>query len=455
MIVRSSALILGFVVLEIVASPGLVLDWKQDPAKLAGKRVGLCLYLPANSSGDQPLLGTSCSGRDGISQQPKEPIGDVPAVGHGDELRNRGLRQSAGDKPEKSSRFQALASSGEGLGQPRLSTIVGSAPPGITPREQSDPAARKDPAILGADISWVQEREARGIRYSDQGAQKDILEILKDHQFNWIRLRIFHDPKAPRGYSAQGYCDRAHTLAMGRRIKVAGMKFLLDFHYSDTWADPGKQFKPSAWKDLHGADLEKAVKDYTREVVAKFKAEGTSPDMIQIGNEINHGILWPDGATSQSLDPLCGLLKAGIAGAKEADPSVKIMLHLACGGQNAESRRFLDRVTSQGVAFDVIGQSYYPRWHGTLDDLRSNLTDLAKRYEQPIILVEYSVPDVKPINDIVHQLPAGKGLGTFIWEPTGGALFDSRGAAKAEIDVFPELAKDYAEKKPTEGRSSD
>jgi arabinogalactan endo-1,4-beta-galactosidase len=313
--------------------------------------------------------------------------------------------------------------------------------------------ARQDPAILGADISWVQEREARGTRYSDHGAQKDIFEILKAHKFNWIRLRIFHDPKAPRGYSKQGYCDLEHTLAMSRRIKAADMKFLLDFHYSDTWADPGKQFKPAAWRDLHDAALERAVRDYTREVVARFKAEGTPPDMIQIGNEINHGMLWPDGAIGKSFGTLGGLIKAGIAGAREADPAPKIMLHLACGGQNAESRRFLDEVTAQGVAFDVIGQSYYPRWHGTLDDLRSNLTDLAKRYEQPIILVEYSVPNVKPINDIVHQLPGGKGLGTFIWEPTGGALFDSRGATKEAIALYPELAKDYAEKRQTEGPS--
>jgi hypothetical protein len=129
------------------------------------------------------------------------------------------------------------------------------------------------------------------------------------------------------------------------------------------------------------------------------------------------------------------LIKAGIAGAREAEPSARITLHLACGGQNAESRWFLDEMAAHGVAVDIIGQSYYPRWHGTFGDLKSNLTDLAERYKRPIIVAEYSVPNVKEINDIFLQLPAGKGLGTFIWDPPAGALFDRRGATEPEIDV--------------------
>ena len=306
----------------------------------------------------------------------------------------------------------------------------------------------KAPVILGADISWVQEQEVQGVRFADHGTQKDILAILKDHGFNWIRLRVFHNPKAENGYSKDGYCDLDHTLAMAKRIKTAGMQFLLDFHYSDTWADPQHQIKPAAWADLHGADLEKAVHEHTRDVITALKRQGTLPDMVQIGNEISNGFLWPDGQVWKSgkWDVFCGLIKAGIAGAKEADPSGKIMLHLALGGQNAKSRFFLDKALAQGVKFDIIGQSYYPKWHGTLDDLRTNLTDLAARYKQDIIVVEYSVPSVRQINDIVHGLPGGKGLGTFIWEPTkweGPALFDAKGNTKPEIDVYPAMAKEY------------
>ena len=219
----------------------------------------------------------------------------------------------------------------------------------------------KPPFILGADISWVHEQEDQGVRFTDRGKEQNILAVLKSHGFNWIRLRVFYDPKAEKGYSSKGYCDLEHTLAMAKRIKAAGMRFLLDFHYSDTWADPGHQSKPAAWANLHGADLEKAVHDHTRDVVAALKQQGTPPDMVQIGNEISNGFLWPDGNVWKSgkWDVFCGLIKAGIAGAKEADPSVKIMLHLAWGGQNAQSRSFLDKALAQGVEFDIIGQSYY------------------------------------------------------------------------------------------------
>jgi arabinogalactan endo-1,4-beta-galactosidase len=149
--------------------------------------------------------------------------------------------------------------------------------------------------IIGADISWVQEQEANGIRWSDEGAEKDILAILKDHGFSWVRLRIFVNPSAEGGYSKEGFCDLAHTLEMARRIKAAGMGFLLDFHYSDTWADPGHQRKPQTWANRHGSDLEKAVYDHTRDVVEELKKQETLPDIVQIGNEISNGMLWPDG----------------------------------------------------------------------------------------------------------------------------------------------------------------
>ena len=313
--------------------------------------------------------------------------------------------------------------------------------------------------IIGADISWVQQQEADGIRWTDDGQQKDILTILKEHGFHWIRLRIFVNPAAEGGYSEEGFCDLEHTLRMASRVKAAGMRLMLDFHYSDTWADPGHQTKPAAWSDLHGAALEKAVHDHTKRVVTALKKQGTPPDIVQIGNEISNGFLWPDGKVWKTKDwaSFRGLIKAGIAGAKEVDPTVKIMIHLAWGGQNKQSRSFLDKALAQGVDFDILGQSYYPKWHGTLDDLKANLTDLARRYKRDIMLVEYSVPNIREINDIVHGLPSGKGLGTFIWEPTkwrGGALFDGKGNTRPEIDIYANMAREYGVLKPeTEGES--
>src|SRR5439155_17701385 len=128
---------------------------------------------------------------------------------------------------------------------------------------------------------------------------------------------------------------------------------------------------------------------YTKNVLTVLKKQGTPPDMVQVGNEINHGMLWPEG-NAKNMDSLAQLLKAGIAAVKETVPSAVIMLHIACGGQNEESRRWLDSILARGVSFDVIGQSYYPKWHGTPDDLKNNITDLSKRYKMDIILVDYS-----------------------------------------------------------------
>src|SRR4029079_4128309 len=212
--------------------------------------------------------------------------------------------------------------------------------------------------------------EDRGMKFSDNGAEKDAGVILKDHGFNYVSLRIFNDPSRDSGYSPKKvFCNLDHTMQMAKRVKNAGMKLLLDFHYSDYWADPGKQFKPAAWKGLSFDELKKALYDYTKNVIQELKNQNTSPDMVQIGNEINHGIVWPEGNVS-NLDSLAQLVNAGIAAVKAVDPSIIIMLHVALGGQNNESVFFIDNMIARGVPFDVIGESYYPKWHGTLDDLR-------------------------------------------------------------------------------------
>ena len=217
---------------------------------------------------------------------------------------------------------------------------------------------------------------------------------------------------------------------MAKRVKNAGLKFLLDFHYSDTWADPGKQFKPAAWKSLDFAQLAKALHDYTRDVMLALKQQNTLPDMVQVGNEINHGMVWPD-ARINNVDNLSVLLKAGISAVKEVAPAAIIMLHIALGGQHDESVWFIDNMLARGVQFDVIGESYYPKWHGTLDDLKNNVTLLAKSYKQDIIVVEYSQLK-KEVNSIAFNLPGGKGKGTCIWEPlnTWESIFDRQGNLK-------------------------
>jgi beta-galactosidase len=221
------------------------------------------------------------------------------------------------------------------------------------------------------------------------------------------------------------------------------MKLLLDFHYSDYWADPGKQFKPAAWENLTFPELKKALFDYTQKVIQALKDQGTTPDMVQIGNEINHGIVWPEGNV-RNPDGLAQLLNAGTAAVKSVDPNVVMMLHVALGGQNHESVAFIDQMLARGVHFDVIGESYYPKWHGTLDDLRDNLHDLVRRYQKDVIVVEYSQLK-EAVNKIAFELPDGKGKGTCIWEPlsTWEAVFDKDGKSNRFLAVYDALGKRF------------
>src|ERR1035437_8644593 len=197
--------------------------------------------------------------------------------------------------------------------------------------------ARTGPFILGAEVSWVSEDEADGAEYYDQGVRKDIFEILKEYKFNYIRLRLFVNPASTNGYArrrAEAFCDLAHVKTLARRAQATGMGILLDIHYGDTWTSPGHQDKPVAWKDLDFSGLTQAVHDFTRQAIFEMKTNGTPANMVQIGNEISDGMLFLNGRRS-NFDNFATLVKAGIAGAKEADPSVKIVLHHHLGRSNA------------------------------------------------------------------------------------------------------------------------
>ena len=309
-------------------------------------------------------------------------------------------------------------------------------------------AKRPVDKMLGADISFLPQLEDRGIKFSDGGVEKDAVQILKDHGLNYIRLRLFVNPEKDSGYSPKkGFCDLDHTIAMAKRTRAAGMKFLLNFHYSDTWADPQKQFKPAAWKGLNFEQLRQTVFEYNKNVILAMKNAGVTPDMVQIGNEINHGMIWPEGHIN-NLDSLAQLIYAGIQGVKAADPSITIMLHIALGGQNDESRFFLDNMIMRGVPFDVIGLSYYPRWHNTLEDLRYNLDDLARRYDKDLIVVEYSQLK-KEVNELSFDVYGGHGKGSAIWEPlnTWESFFDRQGKSNELLKVYDELSKKFIKAK--------
>jgi beta-galactosidase len=298
--------------------------------------------------------------------------------------------------------------------------------------------------MIGADISFLPQIESRNGKFIDNGSEIDAFDLLKNHGFNYIRLRIFVNPENEKGYSPKdGFCDLEHTLAMARRIKASGMKFLLDFHYSDYWADPQKQFKPKAWEGLNFEELQAMVTSYTSDVLNALKDQETSPDMVQVGNEINHGMIWPDGHIGNP-DGLASLLKAGVKGVNNVDSSIPIMMHIALGGQNKEAIFWLDNMIARGVKFDIIGLSYYPRWHGTLNDLQYNLNDLVKRYNKPLNVVEYS-DYKKEVHDIVFALPNDMGKGAAIWEPLGrrSGMFNEAGEVNDKITVYDSLNEKY------------
>ncbi|HEY4061729.1 MAG TPA: beta-galactosidase GalA [Puia sp.] len=304
--------------------------------------------------------------------------------------------------------------------------------------------ARPVRKMMGADISFLPELESRGVKFSDNKGERDAIQIMKDHGFNYIRLRIFVDPAGEKGYSpGKGFCDLAHTLVMAKRVKAAGLQFLLDLHYSDTWADPGKQYKPAAWVGKDFSELRDSVYVYTKTVIEALKRQGTLPDMVQVGNEINHGMIWPEGGISHP-DNLAELVYAGIRGVKAIDASCPIMLHIALGGQNDESHFFLDNMLERGVPFDVIGLSYYPKWHGSLADLKYNVDDLARQYRKDVIVVEYTQLK-EEVNKIAFGVPDGLGKGTCIWEPlsTWERIFERDGKANALLYLYDGMSKEY------------
>lgn len=255
------------------------------------------------------------------------------------------------------------------------------------------------------------------------------------------------NPELENGYSPEkGFCGLEKTLEFAKRVKNEGFKILLDFHYSDYWADPQKQFKPKAWEGLSFEELSQKVEEYTFDVMQQFKSQGTLPNMVQVGNEINHGMIWPEGHISQT-DQLAELLKAGIRGVEKTDAKIPIMLHIALGGQNIEAVRWYNNMLARDVKFDVIGLSFYPRWHGTLADLEANINNLIERYHKPVNVVEYNWYK-KGVNDIAFQLPKQYQSGSFVWEPLHWQTDMSDGKGNINPDVvglYQELAKKYFE----------
>lgn len=343
-------------------------------------------------------------------------------------------------------------------------------------------AAQESPFLLGGDISALSVIEEHGGEFHQNGETCDLVELMGEYGCNCMRLRLFVKPN----YRDVVVNDLPYTLALAKRVKQTGQQLILNFHYSDTWADPGKQFKPADWSNLSLEELEQTVEDYTATTIQAFKDAGVLPDIVQVGNEITPGMLWPEGKLAaasasdqqkeQQWDAFTRLVAAGIRGVEkplDENDQVKVMIHIDRGGDWPTTKWFFDNFVKRNVRFDLIGQSYYPWWHGTLDDVRENLRQTAETYGKPIAIVETSYPYrddhswddtsnmswpispegqaqfVEDLIAVVKETPHGLGAGVVYWYPEsiqvdglhvwhGGsvALFDQKGEPLPALEVF-------------------
>ena len=319
--------------------------------------------------------------------------------------------------------------------------------------------------IKGVDISVQHEIEQLGATYYDDGSPRDAVHILGDHGINSVRLRLWHHPYDDDGQPyGGGTNDLATTILLARRAAQQGMGFLLDLHYSDFWADPSTQVKPKAWQGLSGNALEQAVYRYTLNTLQEFRRHDLTPELVQVGNEITGGLLWPDGKLD-NIPSMIRLLAAGLRAVKDCDPAIRTVIHLDWGGDNALYRRWFDPIAEAKLEYDIIGLSYYPFWHGTLEQLTSNMNDIAARYDKDVLIAETAFPfttepydsemmifteshaDTVPYSidpqgqqaflqdlmETIQSVEGQRGLGFYYWEPTWISLTQAHWAKEAGI----------------------
>ncbi len=333
--------------------------------------------------------------------------------------------------------------------------------------------------VKGMDLSTLLELERCGAKYYDNGEERDLLAIMKSYDVDTIRIRLWNDPWSETGESyGAGENDLKTSLEIAKRVTAAGFGVLLNFHYSDFWADPGKQIKPKAWADYGVKELEQAVYDYTLESMQTFLDAGVNITMVQVGNELSNGLLWPEGKVP-NYDNIATFVNAGIRAVRKADAAIPVMIHLDNGGNNALYREWFDNFTKRGEDFEIIGLSYYPFWHGSLQMLNDNMNDIAERYGKDLVIAEvsmgYTMEDYKNyeklsdeerkgyatrpalvekieypmtkqgqydfmedfLNRISH-IKGGKGKGFFYWEPAWIPVPGSGWATPASLKYMNE-----------------
>lgn len=332
-------------------------------------------------------------------------------------------------------------------------SLFGCDKPGTDPEPPPPPPppVNNNPAFVkGADVSWLTEMEAAGRKfYNSNGVEQDLFQILKDLGMNTIRLRVWVNP-------AGGWSNTADVVAKAVRAKNAGMKIMIDFHYSDWWADPGKQNKPAAWASQDFATLKQLLSAHTSLVLNTLKSNGVTPAWVQVGNETNDGMLWPDGKASTNMNNYAQLVLAGYNAVKAVDTSIKVIVHISNGWDNNLFRWNLDGLKNNGAQWDITGMSLYPtagNWATLNAQCLANMNDMVARYNKDVMVVEVGMSWDQAtacnafLTDLIAKVKSvnnNRGLGVLYWEPqsynnwqgyTLGA-FDNSGKPTIALNAF-------------------
>ena len=306
--------------------------------------------------------------------------------------------------------------------------------------------------IKGADISWVTEMESKGIQfYNKNGVATECFALMKEIGMNAIRIRVWVNP-------ANKWNGIEDVIAKCVRAKNLGLQLLIDFHYSDNWADPSKQTKPAAWSTASFPILKDSLKNHTLFVLNQLKSAGIQPTWVQIGNETDDGILWPEGKASLNMQNFAQLISAGAEASKTVFPNAKVMVHVSNGWNNSLFRWIFDGLKNNGVKWDIMGMSLYPTWapggwQNANNLCLQNMNDMVSRYNTPVMVVEVGMPWDNPseaklfIQDLINKVKlvnGRNGLGVFYWEPEsynnwqGYSLgaFDNNGKPTIALDPF-------------------
>ena len=327
----------------------------------------------------------------------------------------------------------------------------------------SQSAFAQNDFVKGADVGFLTGQEKHGVKFHDRnGKERECLELLKnDYQMKAIRMRVWVNPRG-------GMNDKYELLAMAKRAKALGMDLMVDFHYSDSWADPAKQPIPEAWKNHNYKQMKKNLREHTIDVLSLLKANGIEPRWVQVGNETANGLLWPMGHIEQNPKQYAGFIRAGYDAVKKVFPRAIVIVHLDRGHLQSLYDYNLDIVKKYGGKFDMIGMSLYPYWamqdhpelnpDGIITDCMANIRHCSEKYGCDVMIVEtgFEVDEQHPekmeegrrqLTRVIREARSqtnGRCRGVFYWEPQclpGGyklGAFNSNAAPTAIMEAFVE-----------------